>query len=154
MSPEWPRDDGGQQPVVSDARESPVPWTDESDEDGVALPDETGPSMEEALETVFGLGSCERAVYRQLVGAPDTTTRELARALDVDRSSVNRALSTLLDRDLATRRPRILDEGGQVYYYTARSPAEVRQRLHDGLDVWTEVARDRVDEFVDGTDVD
>jgi len=132
------------------APESRGPPTTPGDDEAVSvLPAEAHPSLAEAMTTAFGLGSCERDVYRQLVGTPDTTTGELAGSLDLDRSSVNRALSTLRERGLATRRPRILEEGGQVYHYTARPPEEVRERLHGGVDAWAETAHDRVDEFLD-----
>jgi predicted transcriptional regulator len=146
MVPEWPSEDHVRQSFATDSSDRFRVGSDRGADE--PLSEEQRPSLAEAMTTVFDLGPCERAVYRHLVGDPATTTRELARSLDVDRSSVNRSLTTLRDRGLATRRPNILEEGGQVYLYTAHPPAEVRERLHAGVDEWAAAAHDRVDAFL------
>ena len=107
------------------------------------------PGFEEVLRCVFGVQDHEARLYLELLDAPDSTVAELADEVDRDRSNVNRGLSTLLEKDLAERRRRLLDSGGHVYQYRATSPEEARELMHRTLDEWTAYVHERIDEFPD-----
>ncbi|WP_276273371.1 helix-turn-helix domain-containing protein [Haloarcula litorea] len=110
------------------------------------MPDED-PNLDEVMACVFGIQAHEVRTYRTLLDNPGSTVAELATALDRDRSNVNRSLSTLRDRGLASRERRLLDGGGHVYQYTATPLAEARDLMHEALDQWTAAVHDRIDEF-------
>jgi predicted transcriptional regulator len=78
-----------------------------------------------------------------------SSVEELAGELDRDRSNVNRSLSTLREKDLASRERRLLDGGGHVYQYSATPLDEARELMHDTLDAWCGYVHDRIDEFGD-----
>ena len=105
------------------------------------------PGFEEVLRCVFGIQRHEADLYLELLDAPDTTVAELAEVVDRDRSNVNRGLSTLLEKGLATRRRRLLDGGGHVYQYRATSPEDARELMHETLDEWAAYVHERIDEF-------
>ncbi len=105
------------------------------------------PELPEVLSCIFGIQTHEARTYEVLVSHPGSTVEELAEKLDRDRSNVNRSLSTLTEKGLATRERRLLDGGGHVYQYSATPLDEARERMHDALDTWTEAVRDRIDEF-------
>jgi predicted transcriptional regulator len=105
------------------------------------------PGFEEVLRCVFGIQDHEARLYMELLDAPDSTVAELAEAVDRDRSNVNRALSTLLEKDLVSRRRRLLDSGGHVYQYRATPPDEAREMMHETLDEWAAYVHERIDEF-------
>ena len=107
------------------------------------------PGFEEVMRCVFGIAGHEARLYLELLEAPDSTVAELADVVDRDRSNVNRGLSTLLEKDLAERRRRLLDSGGHVYQYRATSPEEARELMHRTLDEWTAYVHERIDEFPD-----
>lgn len=106
------------------------------------------PTLEEVLQVVFNVGVGEHEVYVALAARGPTSAGDLARELDRNRSNVSRHLRSLSEKDLATRRRRILQSGGHVYEYSARSPEQVRQLLLAGLRRWTHVADERIDELV------
>ena len=105
------------------------------------------PPFDEIMGCVFGIQGREVRTYLALLDRPGSTVEELAAALDRDRSNVNRALSALLELDLADRQRRLLDPGGYVYQYTATPLPETKQRLHDGLDRWAEAVHGRIEAF-------
>lgn len=123
---------------MSGARDSP----DVSD-----LVETTDPSFEQILSCVFGIQDHESRTYLVLLDAPGSTVAELADELDRDRSNVNRSLTTLLEKNLATRQRRLLDPGGYVYQYTAVDLPEAKAMLHTALDEWVEQVHERIDEF-------
>lgn len=123
---------------------------DPSSRDMQALLREADPGLEDVMACVFGIQEHEVRTYRVLLANPGSTVEELAAELDRDRSNVNRSLSTLRDKGLASRRRRLLDGGGHVYQYTATPLDEARDLLHETLDEWVEAVHDRIDEFEAG----
>jgi predicted transcriptional regulator len=107
------------------------------------------PGLDEVLACVFGVQDHEVRTYEVLRANPGSTVEELADRLDRDRSNVNRSLSTLREKGLATRRRRLLDGGGHVYQYPATPASEARELMHDTLDEWAAAVHDRIDEFGD-----
>lgn len=86
------------------------------------------PTFEEVLSCVFGVQRHESRTYLALLDNPGSTVSELVDVVDRDRSNVNRSLSTLREKGLASRERRLLDGGGHVYQYTA-NPARRGQRV-------------------------
>jgi predicted transcriptional regulator len=105
------------------------------------------PGFEEVMACVFGIQQHEARTYLALRGNPGSTVAELAEIVDRDRSNVNRSLTTLREKDLASRTRRLLDSGGHVYQYTATPLDEARELMHETLDGWTAYVHERIDEF-------
>jgi predicted transcriptional regulator len=105
------------------------------------------PSFADVMTCVFGIQRHESRTYLELLDQPGSTVAELADVLDRDRSNVNRSLSTLLDKGLATRGRRLLDGGGHVYQYTATPLPEAKELMHDTLDEWAAYVHTRIDDF-------
>ena len=108
------------------------------------------PELIEVMTCVFGIQPHEARTYEALVSHPGSTVEELASTLDRDRSNVNRSLSTLREKGLATRERRLLDGGGHVYQYSPTPLPEARELMHETLDAWADYVHDRIDEFGEG----
>ena len=105
------------------------------------------PSFQHVMACVFGIQEHESRTYLVLLGNPGSTVEELADELDRDRSNVNRSLTTLLEKGLASRERRLLDPGGYVYQYTATPLPEAKELLHDALDGWVDNVHDAIETF-------
>ena len=105
------------------------------------------PTLEEVMACVFGIQAHEVRTYETLLDYPESTVEELADLLDRDRSNVNRSLSTLREKGLASRRRRLLDGGGHVYQYSGTARDEATELMHETLDEWTAYVHGRIDEF-------
>jgi len=105
------------------------------------------PVLVEVMRCVFGIQEHEARTYETLRSHPGSTVEELAAELDRDRSNVNRSLSTLREKGLASRERRLLDGGGHVYQYSQTPLDEARELMHDTLDAWAEYVHERIDEF-------
>ncbi|WP_254766431.1 helix-turn-helix domain-containing protein [Salinilacihabitans rarus] len=111
------------------------------------LMERSDPPFDEVMSCVFGIEDHETRTYLVLLEYPGSTVEELAAALDRDRSTVTRSLSTLRDRGLARRDRRLLDGGGYVYQYTAVALPAAKAMLHEALDAWTATVHETIDEF-------
>jgi len=105
------------------------------------------PEFADVLSCVFGIQRHESRTYLTLLDNPSSTVAELAKAVDRDRSNVNRSLTTLREKGLADRRRRLLDGGGHVYQYTATPLDEAKLLMHETLDEWAAYVHDRIDEY-------
>ncbi|WP_276260263.1 helix-turn-helix domain-containing protein [Haloglomus litoreum] len=108
------------------------------------------PGFTDVMACVFGVQRHEARTYLTLLENPGSTVAELAETLDRDRSNVNRSLTTLREKSLATRQRRLLDSGGHVYQYTATPLDEARELMHETLDEWAAYVHERIDEFGPG----
>ena len=108
---------------------------------------EEEPGFEEVMICVFNIQRHETQTYQILLDHPGSTVAELAELLEKDRSNVNRSLSTLREKGLATRERRLLEAGGNVYEYIPTPLSEATQLMHDALDEWTAYVHSRIDEF-------
>lgn len=105
------------------------------------------PDFEEVMRCVFGIQGHETHTYLELMDRPGTTVAELADHLEKDRSSVNRSLTTLLEKGLVRREHRLLETGGYVYQYTAAPLVEAQEMMHEALDDWCAFMHGKIDEF-------
>lgn len=105
------------------------------------------PDLTEVLTCVFGIQEHEARTYQVLLDYPGSTVEELAGELDRDRSNVNRSLSTLREKGLASRERRLLDGGGHVYQYKPTPLDEARELMHETLDAWAAYVHDQIDTF-------
>jgi len=109
--------------------------------------EESNPPFENVMSCVFGIEDHQTRTYLVLCRHPGSTIEELATVLDRDRSTVNRSLSSLRERELVRRERRLLDGGGYVYQYTATELPKAKAMLHEALDTWTATVHDVIDEF-------
>lgn len=117
----------------------------EGDMEALMLAEE--PDFERVMECVFGIQGHEIRTFFALVEAPGSTVAELADTLDRDRSNVNRSLSTLFEKGIIERERRLLEGGGYVYQYFALPLSEMQERMHRGVDEWSEQVHETIDEF-------
>lgn len=103
------------------------------------------PDFEDLLECVFGITEPVAEVYHLLLEQEDCTTKELARMLDCDQSSVNRKLTTLQEQGLVTRRRDLLSVGGFAYKYEPVSLPQVQELMHETLDEWAVFMHHQID---------
>ena len=105
------------------------------------------PEFDRVMECVFGIQAHETRTYFHLCGEPGSTIAELATDLDRDRSTVNRSLMTLYEKELVDRERRLLEGGGYVYQYFAVPIPEAQALMHEAVDEWAETVHERIDEF-------
>jgi predicted transcriptional regulator len=105
------------------------------------------PQFADVMRCVFAIRRRETETYLELLDAGEVRADDLADRLDRDRSNASRSLSRLREKGLVERRRELLDGGGHVYCYRATPLAEVRRRLHEGLDQWAEEVHERIETF-------
>lgn len=110
------------------------------------------PDFEELLRCVFDVSESDAAVYRHLLEEPGSTTDEIADALGLDRSNVNRKLNALRDQGLISRNRALLGGGGYEYRYEPTSIEDTTALMHRTLDEWAAFMHDQIDAVEESLD--
>jgi len=97
--------------------------------------DTEGKGEKEIVFEVFDLNGLQRSLFKEMDGAK-LTVKELADRVDRNRSTVQRALQEMLEKDLVMREGKT---DKTVYYvYTTLPMEDIRQVTRKALDLWYE----------------
>ena len=100
---------------------------------------------EDILECIAGFGDLEKEIYLSMLEEDEMTVDEVGK----ERSTVFRALKTLLENDFVEKDTRGLEGGSYVNVYDAVPPEEVSQRMRERVENWRELVEEMIDEFED-----
>lgn len=123
---------------------SPDPDPEPDPERFQALMVDDQPDFEDLVVCVFGITEPVAETYRCLLERPESTVKDLAQVMNCDRSNVNRRLDVLREKELATRKRRILTGGGQTYEYTPTPLDQAQDLMHRTLDEWSATMHDQI----------
>jgi predicted transcriptional regulator len=110
------------------------------------------------FKCILGLNQLETNIFAYLLKNDNVGTAELTNKLEMDRSSIQRALQSLNEINLITRtsmslkkysEKKKLTKGkkrGYLYVYNAKDIDFIKKQLHDLLDKWYESMKDYIDD--------
>ena len=100
-----------------------------------------GKDEEDIVFDVFDLNSLQKSLFEEMENA-ELTVKELANRVDRNRSTVQRALQDMLDKDLVLREGKT---DKTVYYvYTTLPKEEICDVTRDVLDDWHQKVKNRL----------
>lgn len=101
-----------------------------------------GKGEEEIVFDVFGLNDLQQELFDQMKDS-QLTVKELADEVERNRSTVQRALQEMLDKDLVMREGKT---DKTVYYvYTTLPMEEIKEVTQQALDSWHEEVCEKLD---------
>ncbi|MEM2134649.1 MAG: helix-turn-helix domain-containing protein [Candidatus Jordarchaeaceae archaeon] len=89
------------------------------------------------IKCALGIRELEVRTYFTLLKRP-MQVQEIAEKLQRNRSTIQRCLTNLISKGLATRRTRSIPRGGYYYEYEAAPSSEVKKMVKAALDQWYE----------------
>lgn len=93
-----------------------------------------GASCHDLLSCMFDLNELERAAYVALLQSNEATLDELAERLGRERSTVHRAVTKLVESEMARKENRGLEGGGYHQVYAPVPPEEVVETVRQRFD--------------------
>ena len=60
----------------------------------------------------------------------------MSNSLELDRTTVQKSLRKLLEREIIERRQNNLDKGGYIFFYCIKKKNEVKEKMHNILRDW------------------
>lgn len=89
------------------------------------------------IKCALGIRELEVKTYFTLLDGP-VQVQEIADKLHRNRSTIQRSLTNLISKGLATRRTMSIARGGYYYEYEAAPSSEVKKMVRAALDQWYE----------------
>lgn len=101
-------------------------------------------SLQEVIKCSLGLTPSEQAVLQKLIDSDWERTDQIADALSLDLSTVQRAVKKLHERGVAARRQENHDQGGYAFVYSA-DRATVKKVVQQTITTWTSTVGKEID---------
>lgn len=104
--------------------------------------------MTELIKCSFGLNktSC-RVLLKMLKIGRSVSVEQISKKMGADRTTVQKALKTLINKNLVSRKQMNLENGGYIYLYKTMEKQEIKRRMTKDIDSWTESAKREVDSW-------
>ena len=105
-------------------------------------------SMEEIVRCSFNINKTEYKVLVFLLRhKQEYSVQEIAEKLGKERTTIQKAIKSLLAKGLLFRRQVNLDNGGYVYYYSIKNKEEIKKRIIELVDSWTRAVKKAVESW-------
>lgn len=103
-------------------------------------------SKEELIRCSLNLNKTEYHVFNLLSKrGTKLTVSKIARSLNLERTTVQKAMKCLLEKKLARRYQRNLPAGGYEFLYELKDAEEIKARLKKILHTWSKSAEKVID---------
>ncbi len=93
-------------------------------------------SLEQIIRCSFELNKTEYKIFSLLLKNKDMSVKEISRKLGLTRTSVQKAIKTLLNKSLVRRFQRNLSGGGYQYIYNLNDKQKIKLQIKKILDSW------------------
>lgn len=101
--------------------------------------------LKDLLVCSFSLNKTSYKVLLQLLKETEAVSAEdLAAHVQLDRTTVQKALKALITRNLASRKQMNLDTGGYQYFYKVDNKEELKRKMLGLIGEWTRKVEDEI----------
>ena len=92
-------------------------------------------TIEDLMRCILGLQEIEIRIYFELLDMKEATVMEIAEKIDRDRTTVQKALRSLMNCGLVERE-KVTEKSGFKYVYRPVEFKEVKAKMEELLDEW------------------
>jgi predicted transcriptional regulator len=91
----------------------------------------------ELIQCTFNLKKTELRIFLYLLkNQRSISSNDIADELGLDRTTVQKSIKGLLDRDIVLRRQLNLDSGGYVFLYCVKEKEELKKQMKEIIHNW------------------
>ena len=86
------------------------------------------------IKCTFGLNKTELALFLFITQSSKCeTVQAISKTLELDRTTIQKSLKKLLEKEIIDRRQSNLDNGGYVFLYCVKKKQEIKTRMQEIL---------------------
>lgn len=104
-------------------------------------------TIEQVLKCTFGLNKTEVKLLKVLRCGNELSIKDLEKRMQKDRSTIQRAVKALADKELIIRKQYNLDTGGYVFVYKCMNKELLKKRMKNSLDKFYSNLELAIDKF-------
>ncbi len=103
--------------------------------------------MDQVLRCAFGLSNPEFRILKVLLAKGEHAVEEIATALGKDRTTIQRAIKGLVEKQLVKRRQYNLDSGGYVYHYLPQDKEEIKKKVQEHFEGFSKMIKEEIERW-------
>jgi predicted transcriptional regulator len=92
-------------------------------------------SLDTVLKCSFGIKKTDVEILKIILHSyDDMTTQEIMKKIEKDKTTVQRSMKSLFEKNLVKRRQQNLENGGFIFLYSAVSKDEILTKIYANLE--------------------
>ncbi len=100
----------------------------------------------EIIQCSYGLGKGEYKIFEFLLKQKEPRSiKEISETLKKERTTVQKAITKLVEKDIVKRRQMNLSSGGYVFIYFIKDKEKIKQEIKNIMKQWCENAMRAID---------
>ncbi len=103
--------------------------------------------VKDIIACSLGLKKSEYRVFELLLTSNHVTLKELAKKLDLDRTTLQKIFKNFVANELVERYQENLDNGGYIFVYKVKDKVLLKKRIHVAIDKWHDTARTAIEKW-------
>ncbi len=105
--------------------------------------------LDEVIKCSFGLNKTEYSVFIFLLkhSEKEYYVKDIAEKLKLNRTTVQKAVKTLVEKNLILRKQNNLLRGGYVFIYSGKNNKEIRTLIKKNVYEWYKKVEDEIDKL-------
>ena len=104
----------------------------------------------ELIQCTFGLAKTELKIFLFLLKSKRSVTSvDIANEIELDRTTVQKSIRGLLEKDIVIRRQINLDSGGYVFLYCVKDKVEIKEQMKEIIHNWSSNAKLQLENMFD-----
>ena len=102
-------------------------------------------NFEELVRCSFALNKTEYKIFMYLLKRRKPKTAiKIAKDMKMDRTSIQKAVKSLFEKNLVERRQLNLNTGGYTYVYKTKEKEKIKKRMNKLVDEWAKKVRKKI----------
>lgn len=106
-------------------------------------------TCQDLIKCVFDLNNLDNEVYKLLKQTGESTTIEIAKKLNRERSTVYRSLQKLISCGICEKQQKKIKTGGYYYLYSIVEINTAMRKVESCIDNWYDILKKKIFEFKD-----
>lgn len=104
--------------------------------------------VEELIRCSFSISKTEYKIFKELTNTREKySIEQLSRLFKKNRTTIQKAVKNLVQKNLVQRRQVNLDKGGYIYYYFVDDPERMKRRIKEIIEHWYNSAMKEIDKL-------
>jgi len=93
--------------------------------------------IEEIIKCSFALNKTDYLVFKTLTAAKvEIPIQDIQDSIGKDRTTIQRSIKNLINKELIHRRQINLDSGGYMFYYCIKKKEEIKKQIYTNFENW------------------
>jgi len=100
--------------------------------------------IEELIKCSFSLTKTEYNVLIYLLKSNSLPITKLSSKLKLERTSIQKSITNLMEKDLVTRKKIILEKGGYTFLYQSKNKNLIKKQIISLIESWSKSAKKQI----------